>query len=179
MRGSIRKRGKTSWELKFDAGTVSGKRATRYKTVRGSYRDAQKELMRLLSASDEHRLPAPTRATVAEYVRAWLDGAHGLSPKTIERYRELAERQIFPHVGDTKVQRDGSRPNRSRIGTATCSRAACRPALWFTLIECSPRCWPVPRTVPGSGWRGRKPMASILSSATRACIASDARTARS
>ena len=68
MRGSIRKRGK-SWEIKFDVGTINGKRQTRYKTVRGGYREAQQELTRLLSAADEHRLPAPTKATVAQYVR--------------------------------------------------------------------------------------------------------------
>ena len=72
--------------------------------MRGTYREAQQELTRLLSAADERRLPAPTRSTVAEYIRVWLDSAHSLSPKTAERYRELAERQIIPHLGDAKVQ---------------------------------------------------------------------------
>ena len=104
MRGNITRRGKSSWRLKFDVASTNGKRVTRFKTVRGSYKDAQKELTALLSAADERRLPAATSATVAEYTRAWLDGAHGLSPKTVERYRELAERQIVPHLGEIKVQ---------------------------------------------------------------------------
>jgi integrase len=104
MRGNITKRGKSSWQLKFDVGKSNGKRQTHYKTVHGSYKDAQKVLTSLLNAADTNALPALTRATVADYLRAWLDTTSGLSPKTVERYRELAERQIIPHLGSEKVQ---------------------------------------------------------------------------
>jgi integrase len=104
MRGNITRRGKSSWQLKFDVGTVNGKRQTRYATVRGTRKDAQRELTRLLSAADAGTLPDPSNATVAEYLRAWCDGATGLSPKTLERYRELSEHQIIPHLGGTKLQ---------------------------------------------------------------------------
>ena len=53
MRGNITKRGKASWQLKFDVGAVNGKRQTRYATVRGTHKDAQKELTRLLKAADD------------------------------------------------------------------------------------------------------------------------------
>jgi integrase len=43
--------------------------------------------------------------TVAEYLRAWLDGPHDLAGKTVERYRQLAERQIIPHLGALPLQR--------------------------------------------------------------------------
>jgi integrase len=42
---------------------------------------------------------------VGDYLRSWLDSAHEQSPKTLERYRELAERQIIPHLGATKLQK--------------------------------------------------------------------------
>jgi integrase len=103
MRGSIRKRGASSWRLVFDVSTADGKRKQRSVTVRGSYRDAQKELTRLLSSADSGTLPDPTRQTVGENLTAWLDGAHDLSPKTLERYRELAARQIMPHLGAIKL----------------------------------------------------------------------------
>jgi hypothetical protein len=35
MRGNITRRGKASWQLKFDVGSANGKRQTRYATVRG------------------------------------------------------------------------------------------------------------------------------------------------
>jgi integrase len=50
-------------------------------------------------------LPEPSKATVAEYLREWLNGSHGLAPKTAERYRELAELQIIPHLGGEVLQR--------------------------------------------------------------------------
>jgi len=98
MRGNITKRGKNSWQLKFDVGTIDGKRQQRYASVRGTYKDAQKELTKLLNAADKGTLPDPSNATIADYLREWLSGPLGLSPKTLERYRELGERQIIPHL---------------------------------------------------------------------------------
>jgi integrase len=42
---------------------------------------------------------------VAEYLRSWLRSAHEQSPKTLERYGELAERQIIPHLGRYPLQK--------------------------------------------------------------------------
>ena len=104
MRGNITRRGK-SWQIKFDVSAVDGKRQQRYSTVKGSRQDAQKELTRLLAAADQGTLPDPSSATLTEYLRAWLNGPLGLSPKTLERYRELSERQIILHLGATKLQK--------------------------------------------------------------------------
>ncbi len=68
MRGNITKRGK-SWQIKFDVPSIDGKRQQRYATVRGTYKDAQREMTRLLNAADEGTLPDPSNATVSEYVR--------------------------------------------------------------------------------------------------------------
>ena len=57
MRGNITRRGKGSWQLKFDVPAVDGKRQQRYATVRGTRQDAQKELTRLLAASDTGKPP--------------------------------------------------------------------------------------------------------------------------
>ena len=105
MRGSIRKRGTSSWRLIFDVTSDTGKRKQRTVTVRGTHKDAQRELTRLLGAADSGTLPDPSKATVAEYLRQWLDGALDRSPKTLERYRELAERQVIPHLGGTLLQK--------------------------------------------------------------------------
>jgi integrase len=92
-----------------------GKRQTRYTTVRGKRTDAQKELTRLLGAADTGTLVEPSRVTVAEYLRDWLgqDDDNGVAPpppagltaKTAERYRELAEDQIIPHLGSIVLQK--------------------------------------------------------------------------
>src|SRR5262249_56474944 len=68
-------------------------------------------------AADACTMPEPSNITIDEYLREWLDtgderhepsvrdGSHDLSPKTVERYRELAEQQIIPHLGSEQIQR--------------------------------------------------------------------------
>ena len=107
MRGNITRRGKASWRLKFDLGRdpATGCRLTRFVTVKGKRQDAERELTRLLTQADNGALIDPSKVTVAEYVRAWLDGAGELAPKTLERYRQLAEQQIIPHLGAVAIQK--------------------------------------------------------------------------
>jgi integrase len=112
-RGGIQRRGKHSWRIRFEDGVdAAGKRKRRTITFRGKRQDAQRELTRLLAAADTGTLPEPSKATIADYLRAWLgtgrdgdDGSHELSPKTVERYRELAVNQIVPHLGNTLLQK--------------------------------------------------------------------------
>src|SRR4029453_433416 len=95
-RGNITRRGKSSWQLKFDVPGDKGKRQTRYVTVRGKRQDAQRELTRLLSQADTGSLVESSKATVAEHLSAWLGAPRpgepippppaGLTPKTTERY---------------------------------------------------------------------------------------------
>ena len=74
-------------------------------SFKGSKREAQAKLTELLSEYARGVLVEASKTTVAEYLRAWLDGAHGLAGKTAERYRELAERQIVPHLGSIALQK--------------------------------------------------------------------------
>jgi integrase len=105
-RGSIQRRGKRSWRIRIEGGVdAAGRRKRHTLTFKGSRQDAQRELTRLLGASDAGTLPEPAKTTVAEHLRAWLDGHHGLSPKTAERYKQLAEAQIAPYLGNTPLQR--------------------------------------------------------------------------
>lgn len=43
--------------------------------------------------------------TVADYLPTWLAGANHLSGKTRERYGDLIEQQIIPHLGNLPVQK--------------------------------------------------------------------------
>jgi integrase len=62
-------------------------------------------LIRLLAELDAGIAVDPSKITVAEYLRGWLDGAETLAGKTRERYRQLAEQQIIPHLGGTTLQK--------------------------------------------------------------------------
>src|SRR6516165_1896564 len=78
MRGNITRRGKASWRVKFDLDRdpVSGKRQTRYVTVRGKRQDAERELARLLNEAHNGTLVEPSKLTVAEYMRARVEHWH-------------------------------------------------------------------------------------------------------
>jgi integrase len=73
--------------------------------VRGSKKEARRELIRLLAEIENGTAIDPSRITVAEYIRGWLDNAEGLAGKTRERYGQLAEQQIIPHLGGIVLQK--------------------------------------------------------------------------
>ena len=109
MRGSITRRGKHSWRLKFDTerDPVTGKRTTRLITHRGTRKQAEAELARLLTAHDAGTLVEPSKTTLAVYLRKWIETAATLhlTPKSAERYRGLVQHQILPHLGMLALQK--------------------------------------------------------------------------
>lgn len=105
MKGTIIRRGKSSWRLKFDIGhDASGNRQIRYLTVRGKRQDAERELSKQLNSFHQGTSVEPSKITVADYMRGHLDRLI-VSPKTLERYRELTEQQIIPHLGAFVLQK--------------------------------------------------------------------------
>jgi integrase len=105
MTGSVIRRGKASWRIKFDLESDGGRRQTKYTTVRGSRRDAERELTRLLGTAHAGTYVEQSQITVAEYVRSWLDNAHSLAASTLRRYRDLSEAQVIPFLGQVQLQR--------------------------------------------------------------------------
>ena len=109
MSGTITRRGKKSWRIKYDIGPdpVTGARRIRYQTVKGAKDDAKKALTAALYSRDRETHVDPSKVTLETYMRAWLAAPTGLSPKTAERYRELAEQQVYPHLGAIPLQKLG------------------------------------------------------------------------
>ena len=109
MIGNITKRGAHSWRLKFEAGErdpTTGKRQTRYVTVRGTKKQAQAELVRLLSEVETGgTLFEPAALTVADYLTRWLaeHARHRVSAKTFERYSEIVRKHLIPALGTHRL----------------------------------------------------------------------------
>jgi len=99
-RGHIAERGKGKWLIKFSA---DGKQ--RYAWCHGSRRDAEDKLAQLLAAASTGTLADPSQVTVAAYVRETLDAAHDLAATTRQRYGELLQQQIGPHIGEVRLQK--------------------------------------------------------------------------
>ena len=103
MSGSITRRGKNSWRIKYeiDRDPVTGMRQTRYLTVRGTKRDAQRELTRVMHEIDTGAHVDATKESLGEYLDRWLrDYAKvQLAPKTFERFSEIITKHLKPALG--------------------------------------------------------------------------------
>jgi integrase len=111
MKGSLTRRGKMSWRLKFDAGRdpVTGERFTKYVTLtKGTKAQAQAEAAKIIAAAVTGTYVDPSRETVATFVRARVDqweAAGNITTRTAQRYRQLTKNQIVPHLGDKPLQK--------------------------------------------------------------------------
>jgi integrase len=102
VKGHIRKRGKSSWAVVIYLGRdASGKERHKWHSVRGTKRDAQRELARLLHETNTGSYVEPARMTVGEFLDRWLaDYAKAkVLPKTFERYQEMIDGHIRPALG--------------------------------------------------------------------------------
>lgn len=99
MKGSIRKRGR-SYTLTVDIGRdADGRRKQHFETFR-TRREADAALANVLRQAQSGSYVKPSRLTVADYLRDWLNGREPhLRPQSFERYRFAIERNIAPSVG--------------------------------------------------------------------------------
>ena len=111
MSGHIRRRGKASFELKFDLGIddATGKRRIRYHAFKGSKAEAKIKLAELVLAAGKGAYVDCSKVTVAEHVRSrvfqWEAAPEGITARTAQRYRQLCENQIVPHLGAKPLQK--------------------------------------------------------------------------
>ncbi len=100
--GQIEQRG-DAFRLRF---TVEGKRHA--VTFTGTKAEARAELRRLTHAPDIGEHVAPSKQTVGAFVAARIDqweASGDITGRTAQRYRELCENQIKPHIGDKLMQK--------------------------------------------------------------------------
>ena len=102
MRGHIRKRGKASWAVVLDLGRdASGSRRQKWHSVKGTRRDAEREMSRILGELNMGSYVEPARMSVGEFLDRWLaDYAKPkVTSKTFERYGEMIDGHIRPALG--------------------------------------------------------------------------------
>src|SRR6516162_1583727 len=108
-RGHIRRRGRRSFELKYDidADPLTHRRRVRYVSFKGSRREAEQELARLVAKEAAGEGVDPSKATFGEFLDRWERdwAALHVSPKTYERYSELLRLHVRPHLGGVRIQR--------------------------------------------------------------------------
>ncbi len=110
MSGHIRRRGARSWELKFDRGRdpTTGRRQTEFRSIRGTKREAEAELTRLMASALTGDFVDASKITVGEFLDRWLrDWASvgNVGPKTCDGYALIARSYVVPHLGSMQLQK--------------------------------------------------------------------------
>jgi integrase len=103
--GTLNERGPDIWRLRYRVGS---QRLS--VTFRGSKRDAQKELRRLIRASDTGEHALPSKVTLGAWIERWLAaGAPGSKQKqvgrqSLQRYGQLLRCHVVQVLGERPLQ---------------------------------------------------------------------------
>lgn len=70
-------------------------------------REAESKLAKLVADANAGKIATRTKETVESYVSAWLKKREGdgLSPKTLETWRDFSRAYIFPHIGKVPLEK--------------------------------------------------------------------------
>lgn len=108
MKGHIRKRSKGSWGLWVDLGRdpQTGQRRQQTATVRGTKKDAERELRVLITRLETGACVNPTKLAVGQYLEQWLQGyaTSNTGPRTHERYAEIVHAHLIPALGSIPLK---------------------------------------------------------------------------
>jgi len=109
MSGHVRQRGnKGQWYAIINV--VDGSKRKRHWHKLDNCRDkkeAKGRMAEIIAAMRQGSYVDPSKMTVAEFVRSRVDQweADGISARTAQRYRQLVENQIVPHIGTKPLQK--------------------------------------------------------------------------
>src|SRR6516165_7262338 len=105
MRGHIRERSPGHWAIILDI-NKDGERKRKWHSFKGTKREAQAEAARLITAMKEGSYVETSRLTLGQYLLDRLtQWETKIGHKTAERYRELINNQIIPHLGGKQLQK--------------------------------------------------------------------------
>jgi integrase len=100
MRGHIRQRSPGHWAIVLDLRDETGNRRRKWHSFAGTKREAQIECSRLIAELTGGGYVEPDRTTLAVFLDRWLEHVKTqVSPRTHERYAEIARKNIAPLLG--------------------------------------------------------------------------------
>jgi integrase len=108
MKGSLTKRGRSSWRFKYDLPGADGKRGTKYVTIHaGTKAQAQTEAVKILASIATGLHVDPSTETVAAFVERWLRdwAASNVGNQTFEGYAQMLRKHLCSRVGKIGIQK--------------------------------------------------------------------------
>ena len=106
MRGHIRKRGKNSWAIVLERERDgNGKRCQKWHSVKGTRKDAEYELAKLLGSVVAGDYVEPAKMKVGEFLDKWLNDCarFNVGGKTFERYAEIVRNHLAPAFRNVRL----------------------------------------------------------------------------
>ncbi len=106
--GHLEKRYKNSWTIVLDLGRdENGKRKRVVKSFKGTKREAEKELARLITEAEQGVFVVPSNSTVADLLKAWLDkyARPNLARTTVEGYEIAINKHLIPALGAVPLEK--------------------------------------------------------------------------
>jgi integrase len=109
MKGHLRERSPGHWAIVIDVrDPATGQRRRKWHSFKGTKRAAQVECARLIASVGQGSYVERSKMTVAEFVRGRVnqwETAGNITARTAQRYRQLVENQIAPHLGTKPLQK--------------------------------------------------------------------------
>ena len=105
MRGHLQQRGKDSWRVKVYVGrSADGVKRYLEQSVRGTRREAERELARLVVEVDEGRHAAAAPMRFGELLDRWLAvKRQAVEPSTFKSYEWVCARYLRPRLAERKI----------------------------------------------------------------------------
>ena len=113
--GSITRLDGKRWKIRWSETDEDGRRVQRSRNVRGSRRDAERELARI-ALDHGRRVPQPTM-TLADYWTEYRADIERLAPQTVDGYVRAWETYVEPLFGNCVMEQLTSREVRRRLLT--------------------------------------------------------------
>ncbi len=107
MRGQIIKRSKDSWTIIAELGKdpTTGKRKRHWQSVKGTKKQAEKELSALIVHIESGGYVKPTKMTLGKYLESWLRDyvTPNTTPRTNDRYTQIVRTHLIPALGSIQL----------------------------------------------------------------------------
>ena len=107
MQGNLQQRGPSSWRIRVFVGRdEAGKKRYLERTVRGTKREAQRVMARLVTEVDEGRHVAAAASRFGDVLERWLEvKATVVEPTTLASYRWIAATYVVPRLGSLPLDK--------------------------------------------------------------------------
>jgi len=107
LRKRLNKKGEVSYQItvESDRDAVTGERNRTYKTIKGTKKQAETEMRKMISEIENGGIVSPSALTVKEWMKTWLNSYKtNIEETTKIGYQEKIDEYINPYIGHIPIK---------------------------------------------------------------------------